>query len=335
MDNIPFQTIDWATVKKTGHAGQTGQATWQSIVYNGLRIRVVEYSRDYLADHWCKKGHIVYCLEGDFESELESGTKVKLSKGMSYIVSDDLSSHRSFSANGVKLLIIDGDFLKYEIPDLGQAQIDALHAHMNSHFVFNALNSIKAMILDNETKDAAKYLDQFAQLMRLTLDHSKKAFASLDETVEFLHAYLKMEQLRFGGSFSYLIETPAWKGGPAIKIPTLMIQPLAENAIWHGLLNKNGDKKITIRFMQTRDIVICVIEDNGIGIQQSEKISLPRKRPQTGLETLRNRIKIMNERYNMNCSLDITDIGEINSDQTGTMAVLRFNMLTTFKNEYI
>jgi quercetin dioxygenase-like cupin family protein len=75
-------------------------------------VRIVEYSAGYLADHWCQKGHIVHCLEGAFESELESGDKFALNQGMTYIVSDDMSSHRSISKDGVKLLIIDGDFLK-------------------------------------------------------------------------------------------------------------------------------------------------------------------------------------------------------------------------------
>jgi hypothetical protein len=75
-------------------------------------MRIVEYSAGYLADHWCQKGHIVHCLEGAFQSELENGEIFTLNKGMTYIVSDNLSSHRSISENGVKLLIIDGDFLK-------------------------------------------------------------------------------------------------------------------------------------------------------------------------------------------------------------------------------
>ena len=79
--------------------------------FEGLRLRIVEYSTGYLADHWCKLGHIVHCLEGEFVSELENGERFILTKGMTYIVSNDLSSHRSYSENGVKLLIIDGDFL--------------------------------------------------------------------------------------------------------------------------------------------------------------------------------------------------------------------------------
>ncbi|TDE42779.1 hypothetical protein E0I26_13015 [Flavobacterium rhamnosiphilum] len=112
MSSIPFQTINWDTIEKTEHIGTTGIAYWQTIQLGGLRIRKVTYSKGYLVDHWCQKGHIVHCLEGDFISELDSGEHVQLSKGMTYAVSDDVSSHRSITANGVELLIIDGDFLK-------------------------------------------------------------------------------------------------------------------------------------------------------------------------------------------------------------------------------
>ncbi len=113
MSNIPFQTINWESIPKEEHIGETGTSYWQTIQFDGLRIRIVEYSEGYLADHWCQKGHIVHCLEGEFVSELSNGELFTLSKGMSYVVSDDLSSHRSISKEGVKLLIIDGEFLKF------------------------------------------------------------------------------------------------------------------------------------------------------------------------------------------------------------------------------
>ena len=113
MSKIPFQTIDWTLIKKEEYKGETGIAYWQTIQFPGLRIRLVEYSNGYLADHWCQKGHIVHCLEGEFVSELSTGEKIKLTKGETYIVSDELSSHRSSTENHVKLLIVDGDFLKH------------------------------------------------------------------------------------------------------------------------------------------------------------------------------------------------------------------------------
>lgn len=114
--NIPFQTINWADIPMTEHKGETGIAYWQTTQFEGLRIRIVEYSKGYIADHWCQKGHIVHCLEGDFVSELKDGRKFILQKGTTYVVSDELSSHRSVAENGVKLLIIDGDFLKFINP---------------------------------------------------------------------------------------------------------------------------------------------------------------------------------------------------------------------------
>lgn len=113
--NFPFQVIDWNGIPKTAHKGERGTAYWQTLQLPGLRIRLVEYSKGYIADHWCQKGHIVHCLEGEFISEMRDGGQFHLKTGMTYVVSDKLSSHRSVTVNGVKLLIIDGDFLKPEI----------------------------------------------------------------------------------------------------------------------------------------------------------------------------------------------------------------------------
>lgn len=108
----PFQVIDWTTITQTLHPGATGEAFWQTLQLPGLRLRIVEYSPGYLADHWCSKGHIVHCLRGSFDSELDTGEVYTLSAGMTYVVSDDMSSHRSVTSQGVQLLIIDGDFLR-------------------------------------------------------------------------------------------------------------------------------------------------------------------------------------------------------------------------------
>jgi hypothetical protein len=111
MPEIPFNVIDWDKLPKTEHPGANGTSFWQTVELGGLRVRIVEYSPGYLADHWCQKGHIVHCLDGSFTTERESGEAIALEKGMIYVVSDEMSSHRSFSPDGVKLLIIDGEFL--------------------------------------------------------------------------------------------------------------------------------------------------------------------------------------------------------------------------------
>lgn len=111
-NTIPFQITDWSTIPATEHKGETGFALWRTLQFGDLRIRVVEYSPGYKADHWCQKGHIIYCIEGEMTTELSDGTEHKMTKGMSYEVSDDMSSHRTYTQNGAKLFIVDGQFLK-------------------------------------------------------------------------------------------------------------------------------------------------------------------------------------------------------------------------------
>lgn len=112
INSIPFQITDWALIPVTEHKGETGAAYWKTLQLGEIRIRMVEYSENYKADHWCQKGHIIYCIEGEMMTKLSDGQEFRLSKGMSYQVSDDLSSHCTYSKDGVKLFIIDGAFLK-------------------------------------------------------------------------------------------------------------------------------------------------------------------------------------------------------------------------------
>jgi len=109
---LPFHAIDWSTIPEVSQPGVSGEAVSRAIHYPGLRIRLVNYSPGYMADHWCQKGHLVHCIEGEFTSELQSGERFILTKGSSYAVSDEMSSHRSSTMDGASLLIIDGDFLK-------------------------------------------------------------------------------------------------------------------------------------------------------------------------------------------------------------------------------
>jgi ligand-binding sensor domain-containing protein/putative methionine-R-sulfoxide reductase with GAF domain len=211
---------------------------------------------------------------------------------------------------------------------LAEAKLTALQAQMNPHFVFNALNSIKRMILDADNEKASRYLSKFALMIRMTLNHSKEIFVTLEENIEYLRAYLDMEQLRFD-SFTYNIYTADNIDLMSTAIPSMMIQPLVENAIWHGLMQSEGKKQITVGFTQCQQKITCTIEDNGIGIRKSEELKKSSKPPHqsVGLENLKKRIKILNEKYNIDCSLAIVDLRETNGEGSGTKAILRFNAI--------
>ena len=111
MSEIPFGTTDWRTVEPTVHPGERGEAVWRTREFgpagNRIRVRLVEYSAGYLADHWCSKGHVLLCLEGELETELADGRKVVLTPVTSYQVADGAEAHRSSTAGGAKLFVVD------------------------------------------------------------------------------------------------------------------------------------------------------------------------------------------------------------------------------------
>ncbi|MDP3481367.1 MAG: DHCW motif cupin fold protein [Desulfoprunum sp.] len=107
INNIPFGITDWSTIEPTEHIGATGMALWRTRTFGDLRVRMVEYSPGYLADHWCSKGHILLCLEGELHTELADGRTFTLSPGMSYQVADQAEPHRSSTTTGARLFIVD------------------------------------------------------------------------------------------------------------------------------------------------------------------------------------------------------------------------------------
>ena len=107
ISSFPFQTLDWSSVKKEEHKGETGFAIWQVFMMGNVRVRKVEYSPNYKADHWCSKGHIIHCIEGEMDTELDDGRIMNLKEGMTYFVGDNCEAHRTSTKNGCKLFIVD------------------------------------------------------------------------------------------------------------------------------------------------------------------------------------------------------------------------------------
>ena len=206
---------------------------------------------------------------------------------------------------------------------LAEFEIKALHAQMNPHFVFNCLNSIREMILSEENRQASHYLSKFAQLMRLTLEHSSKPFISLNESVDYLHRYLEMEQIR-SAHFSYEIEVNENIETKDVFLPPMLIQPFIENAIWHGSPRKSP-LHIYIRFLLQEGNLLCIIEDNGIGLEASleNKKGLAAGHHSVGIDNVKQRIQVLNEKYNLKSSVSIEDKKHLPGySDTGTVVML-------------
>ncbi|MGC1550385.1 MAG: DHCW motif cupin fold protein [Rhodanobacter sp.] len=107
MSGIPFGTTDWSTVERSEHKGVTGIAYWRTQIFGSIRVRMVEYTPGYLADHWCVKGHVLFCIEGELHTELDDGRTFTLTPGMSYQVADNAEPHRSRTDVGAKLFVVD------------------------------------------------------------------------------------------------------------------------------------------------------------------------------------------------------------------------------------
>lgn len=155
-----------------------------------------------------------------------------------------------------------------------EARLKSLRLQMNPHFLFNSLNAIQQMILAGEDRAATRYLSKFSRLLRMVLLHSDKENITLKEELETLELYVELESLRFKESFTYDVICGEEIDTEEIKVPVMLIQPFVENAIWHGLLHKKGNRYLRIEFVDgPGENVSCIIEDNGIGREAAGSIN--------------------------------------------------------------
>lgn len=201
------------------------------------------------------------------------------------------------------------------------AQLKALRAQMNPHFIFNAINSIQDLVLQNETLKSYDYLVVFSQLVRKTLDYSEKELIPLAEEVHYTEIYLSLEKLRFKDDFEYVIENEV---NVQTNIPTLIVQPFIENAIKHGLLHKTGKKKLKVRYYWDEQL-ICEIEDNGIGRAESGVIKSRQKKSHQSFSTdsIRKRLEILDKQYPQPVDFIIKDLVSNQGEPIGTKVIIR------------
>lgn len=179
---------------------------------------------------------------------------------------------------------------------LAEYQMTALTAQMNPHFVFNAINSIQDYVLGNDTQKAYDYLTKFSQLVRIILYNAKEKTITLEKELESLKMYVELEELRFEGKFQFIFEVGKEVDVYGIQLPSMIIQPYVENAIWHGLMPLGGKRKgiLKVNITQQGNLLKIVIEDNGIGREESRKIRKSTGYKSVGMEITRDRINVLN-----------------------------------------
>ncbi|HNX54177.1 MAG TPA: histidine kinase, partial [Prolixibacteraceae bacterium] len=187
---------------------------------------------------------------------------------------------------------------------LRELQLAALRSQMNPHFLFNSLNSVQNLVQQNKSAEAHLYLSDFAGLIRKVLKNSDKEEVTLAEEIDTLQKYLNLEKLRF--DFDYQIDVDDSIDQNSFMLPSLILQPLAENALIHGLQHKKDEKKLLIRVTKVTNEIHIIIEDNGIGIEASKELRTNSNG--IGLRMNEERIQMMQEKYGGNYSFKLTDL---------------------------
>lgn len=205
---------------------------------------------------------------------------------------------------------------------ISDLKLQALRAQMNPHFIFNALTSIQYFFSKHDELSANKYMTSFASLIRQTLNSSRKNFNSLTDEIEILDKYIGLEILRLEKPTEYTILVSDNIDSDSVFIPSMLLQPLVENALIHGIRHTNNDVgKLTISITTENEELFITIQDNGQGINESKKT-----KQSTGLDITKQRIETINQLYQLDLTLNIKDIKEITENETGTRVNLKMKI---------
>ena len=190
-----------------------------------------------------------------------------------------------------------------------QVESKALRAQMNPHFIFNCLNSIKSLIQEAANKQAVHYLNLFSKFIRQVLHHSEEKQITLEEELEMSRLYIEMEKLRFEKSFTYSVEIDPAVDTSFFKVPPMILQPFLENAIWHGLMPKDGEREIKLEIRAEGEGVKCIVEDNGIGREQAAALNLNRQHRHRsfGTRLILDRLQVNKDLFDSHFVVNIID----------------------------
>ncbi len=214
---------------------------------------------------------------------------------------------------------------KYD-KELAELKIASLKSQMNPHFIFNSLNAIKLYIIDNKKENAVYYLNKFSKLIRKILASTREKEISLAEEIETIKLYIDIENIRFNNEIESIFTIDKKLSLDTIKIPSLILQPFVENAIWHGLSLKKEDKKIHIDIQKKEETHIKItVEDNGIGREKSALIKQKKlyKKDSIGIKLTKERLSNFEKDYKNNYTLKFEDLYDENKNAVGTKVVLK------------
>lgn len=209
--------------------------------------------------------------------------------------------------------------------------LQSLRREMNPHFIFNSLNSVNQFIAQNKELEANKYLSSYSKLMRTMMEHSNKDFIPLGTEIEQLKEYLALEHQRFHDKFTYSVEVDDAIDTVQTLVPNMLIQPQLENAVWHGLRYKEGMGHLLLSIAPDNNRIVIIIEDNGIGMQQSQALKTAHQKTHRsrGMTNTRERIALLNNLYRIKITMEVVDK---EGDESGVRVILRFPMMDKRKN---
>ena len=212
-----------------------------------------------------------------------------------------------------------------------ELEMQALRAQMNPHFIFNCLSSINWFIIENNAEAASDYLTRFSRLIRMVLINSQKSLIPLEDEVKMLTLYLDMERLRFENSFDYAITVSDEIEKDIILIPPLLFQPFCENAIWHGLLHKESNRKLQVTINKYDHTLNCEITDNGIGRKNAAVLNKesPAKQKSLGLKLTADRLSLFTREKNLPAFYEIEDLKDLAGNATGTKVIINIPYATS------
>jgi hypothetical protein len=212
---------------------------------------------------------------------------------------------------------------------LSEIQMQALRAQMNPHFLFNSLNSIKYFAISKSKDETAAYLSKFALLVRTILTNSKSRTISLQDELDALRLYIEIEHLRLEGKFDYSIDIDSSIHIRQAQIPPMILQPFVENAIWHGLMHKDGKGMLRVHVQDMGRHIQCVIEDNGIGRARSAEMRKAQMehRKSEGMQITADRIALINRIYQIHTEVDVVDLKNEDGTAAGTRVIVHIPLI--------